>query len=302
MKNWINSLLISASLMLSMDVKGQEDLLALLNEKQSPEVNYTFATFKTTRIVSGNSVEMHPKGDLQFLIGHRFGRVNSGWRDLYGLDNGTIRFGFEYGLNDNLNIGIGRSSFQKTFDGTLKWRLLRQKSGSEQFPFTATWISTAYLLANEWPNPERENLFSSRLSYNHSLLVARKFSKHLSLQLMPTVVHRNLVEAEDDQNTILAIGGGSSIRITGSLRFNMEYHYILPDQIVSDLGGEAISNSFSLGIDLETGGHVFQLNFSNSRGMTEKYLVGETTGQWDKGDIHFGFNVSRVFTTKRSQK
>lgn len=301
MKKWTSTLLVLSLIMISATSIGQEDLMSLLNEKEKPEVNYTIATFKTTRVVSGNSVEMHPKGDLQFLIGHRFGRLNSGWRELYGLDNGTIRFGFEYGVNDNLNIGIGRSSFQKTFDGTLKWRFARQKYGAEKFPITATWISTVYALANEWPNPERKNLGSSRLSYNHSLLVARKFSKYLSLQIMPTIVHRNLVETEDDQNTILAMGAGSSIRISGSMRFNAEYHYILPNQIVSRIGGETVSNSFSMGIDLETGGHVFQLNFSNSRGMTEKYLVGETTGKWDLGDIHFGFNVSRVFTTKRSK-
>lgn len=299
MKNWIKKgigvLLLSAS---SFAVQSQEDLMNLLNDKEEPETNYTIATFKTTRLVSGNSVEMHPKGDLQFLIGHRFGRLNSGWRDLYGIDNGTIRFGFEYGLNDNLNIGIGRSSFQKTFDGTVKWRFLRQKYGAETFPFTATWVSTTYMLANEWANPDRENLFSSRLSFNHSVLIARKFGKLLSVQLMPTLVHRNLVLTEQDQNTIFAMGGGTSFRLTGSLRFNVEYHYILPNQIESSIGGESVSNALSIGIDLETGGHVFQLNLSNSRGMTEKYLVGETTGAWTDGDIHFGFNVSRVFGGK----
>lgn len=303
MKSWIKRFItIYTFLLITVAGQAQDDLMDLLNAKEEPETNFTIATFKTTRLVSGNSVETHPKGDLQFLIGHRFGRINSGWRDLYGIDNGTIRFGFEYGLNDNLNIGIGRSSFQKTYDGTLKWRFLRQKYGAENFPFTATWISSTYMLANEWPNSDRENLFSSRLSFNHSLLIARKFGNVLSFQLMPTFVHRNLVATEQDNNSVFAMGAGTSVRLTGSVRFNVEYHYIAPNQIESLIGGEAVSNALSVGIDLETGGHVFQLNLSNSRGMTEKYLVGETTGVWSEGDIHFGFNVSRVFTTKRSKK
>ena len=275
---------------------GQDDLLGLLDSKNEVETNYTIATFKTTRVVSGNSVEMHPKKDLQFIIAHRFGRVNSGWRNLYGIDNGTIRFGFEYGITDNLNIGFGRSSFQKTFDGTLKYRFARQKYGATSFPFTACWVSTMYTLANEWAETSRENHFTSRLSYNHSLLVARKFGKHFSMQLAPTIVHRNLVATEQDKNTIFAIGAGTSTRITGSLRFNIEYYYIPPNQISSLVNGEEVTNSLSVGVDLETGGHVFQLNFSNSRGMTEKYLVGESSGKWLDGDIHFGFNVSRVFS------
>ncbi len=303
MKSWIKlGIAIQTFIILTTTVQGQDDLLDILNSQEKPETNFTIATFKTTRLVSGHSVETNPNGDLQFLIGHRFGRINSGWRELYGIDNAIIRFGFEYGLTDNLNIGIGRSSFQKTYDGTLKWRFLRQKSGAKNFPLTATWVSTMYVLANEWPEPDRENYFSSRLSFSHSLLLARKFGTLFSLQLMPTVVHRNLVDTEQDENTIFALGGGTSIRITGSLRFNTEYHYILPNQIESLIGGEAVTHALSLGVDLETGGHVFQLHVTNSRGMTEKYLVGETTGVWADGDIHFGFNVSRVFTLKKNKK
>lgn len=282
--------------------QAQDDLLALLEEQQEPVTNYTIATFKSTRLVSGHSIETNAKGVLQFLIGHRFGRINSGWRDLYGIDNATIRLGFEYGLTDRINIGVGRSSFQKTFDGTFKWKILRQKSGASQFPFSATWVSSIYAVSQEWANPDRENYFSSRLSYHHTLLMARKFGDVVSIQLMPSAVHRNLVPLEVDHNTVLALGAGASVKLTGSLRANVEYYYILPDQIVSTIGGETVKNALSVGIDLETGGHVFQLHFTNSRGMTEKYLIGETTGGWDKGDIHFGFNVSRVFTVKRPKE
>lgn len=281
---------------------AQEDLLDMLEKDEEPTVNYTIATFKGTRLVSGHSIETNGQGVLQFLIGHRFGRLNSGWRDLFGIDNATIRLGFEYGISDRINIGIGRSSFQKTYDGTFKWKMTRQKSGAENFPVTTTWVSTAYVLANEWPNPDRVNYFSSRMTYQHSLLIAHKYGEALSLQLMPTVVHRNIVPTESDKNTILSIGAGTSVKLNGSLRLNAEYYYILPNQIVSTIGGEAVKNAFSVGIDLETGGHIFQLHLTNSRGMTEKYLVGQTTGSWGKGDIHFGFNVSRVFTVKKPKE
>lgn len=301
MKRWtkVNVFSLGFALLLSFSLNGQDDLLDLLNQQEKPVTNYTIASFKSTRIVSGHSIETNAKGVLQFLIGHRFGRLNSGWRELYGIDNATIRLGFEYGLLDNLNIGVGRSSFQKMFDGTLKWKMLRQQSGATNFPFTVTWVSTMYVSSTEWANPDRTNYFTSRLSYHHALLIGRKFKDLLSIQLMPTAVHRNLVPTETDKNTIFSLGVGSSIRLNGSLRLNAEYYYILPNQISSDIGGEKVTNSLSVGVDLETGGHVFQIHLSNSRGMTEKYLIGETTGNWLDGDIHFGFNVSRVFTVQK---
>ena len=280
--------------------KAQDDLMNLLDEQSEETTEYAFATFKSTRLVSGHSVETNGEGVLQFMIMHRFGRINNGWRDLWGLDNASIRLGLEYGITDDLNVGFGRSSFNKVFDFTAKYRFLKQKTGAENFPFTATIVSVAYLQSTEWAEPERENLFSSRMSYHNSLLIARKF-KGYSIQLMPTVVHRNLVETEEDQNTVFSMGGGASVQITPSVRANIEYYYLLPDQISSTIGGEEVTNALSFGVDIETGGHVFQLHITNSRGMTEKFLATETTGDFFNGDIHFGFNISRVFTLKKPE-
>lgn len=288
--------------LVSFSSMAQEDLLELLNAQEDSVPTYTIATFKSTRLVSGHSVETNAEGVLNFMIGHRFGATNSGWRDLFGLDNATIRLGFDYGITDQINIGIGRSSFQKTYDVTFKWKFMRQQTGLKNIPLTATAVGTFYLNTSEWSNPDRDNLFSSRLAYHYALLLARKFGETISLQLMPTVVHRNLVPTAEDMNTIVSIGAGTSIKVTNSLRFNAEY-YIIPDgQISSKIGGLKVRNSLSIGVDLETGGHVFQLHLTNSRGMTEKYLVGENTGSWGKGDIHFGFNVSRVFTLKKPKE
>lgn len=287
------------AVILQFQVYAQGDLMSLLEEGDDTIVNYTFATFKNTRLITGHSVETNAEGVLQFNIGHRFGRVNSGWRNLFGIDNSTIRMEFQYGITDRLNIGLSRSSFQKTYDGMIKYKLLRQKTGAETFPFTATVVSNMYCLANEWPNPDRENYFSSRLSYHHSLLLARKFGGKFSFQFSPTVVHRNLVRLEGDRNTVFSLGSGASLELTGSLRLNAESFLIFPGQFESKIGGETVKSAFSIGVDLETGGHVFQMHLTNSRGMTEKILIGETTGSWANGDIHFGFNISRVFTANR---
>lgn len=278
---------------------AQDDLLEMLNDSEKPQTNYTIATFKNTRLVSGNSIETNSKGVLQFMIQHRFGTLNSGWRELYGLDNSTIRLGFEYGITDHLNIGIGRASYQKTVDASAKWRFLRQKSGAKNFPISATLVSSVYMNTSEWEYPERENYFSNRLSYHHSLLLARKFGNKFSLQIMPTAVHYNLVKTATQSNIIYAVGAGTSVKLSGSMRLNAEYYYLLPDQEIGTVGGKELNNSLSLGVDIETGGHVFQLHLSNSKGMTERYLVGDTTGKWSDGDIYFGFNISRVFTIKK---
>jgi hypothetical protein len=277
--------------------QAQDDLLDMLEENQEPVTNYTIATFKNTRLVSGHSIETNGKGVLQFMIQHRFGTLNSGWRELWGLDNSTIRIGVEYGLTDHLNIGLARSSFLKTYDAMVKWRFLRQKSGAENFPFTATAVSSIYLDTTEWAEPERENFFSSRLSYHHALLLARKFGDKFSLQLMPTIVHDNLVDETQDMNTIFSMGAGTSIKLTGSVRLNLEYYYLLPDQIFS----QELTNSFSIGFDIETGGHVFQFHITNSRGMTERLLIKNTNGRWEDGDIFFGFNISRVFNVGKKK-
>lgn len=304
MHRWITKLItVSFCLVFGLaPVYAQQDLLDELEETAPAQTDLTIATFKSTRLVSGHSVETNAQGVLQFLVGHRFGRFNEGPRNLFGLDNASIRLGFSYGILENLNVEIGRSSFEKTYDASLKWRFLRQKTGAKPFPFTATGISAVYLAGQAWSNPDRANLASSRYAYHYALLLARKFGRSFSLQLMPTLVHRNLVLTAADQNTVFSMGAGASLKITPSLRLNAEYYYIPTNQIVSLVGGEQVRNAFSIGVDLETGGHVFQMHLTNSRGMTERFLVGGTTGDWLDGGIHFGFNVSRVFTVQKPKK
>ena len=267
----------------------EQDLLSLLGREETTE--YATASFKTNRVINLHSLESTASGVLDVKISHRFGFINGGLYELFGLDEATIRIGLDYGLNDRLTIGAGRSSFEKTYDGFVKYKLIRQSTGLKNMPVTVAVMGAAAIQTLKWIDPDRDNLFSSRLSYVGQLIIGRKFSNGFSLQVSPTIVHRNLVATAAEENVVFALGFGGRLKIHKRLSLNMEYIYVLPNQIDPDY-----RNSLSVGFDIETGGHVFQLHFSNSTSMIEKGFIAETEGDWGKGDIHFGFNISRVFT------
>lgn len=279
---------------------AQDDLLDMLEEETPEKPNYVIATFKGTHIINGHSIESPAEGVLQFVIAHRFGRLSGGAYEFFGLDNATIRLGLDYGITDRLAVGVGRSSFEKTYDTYAKYKIIRQQTGKRNIPFSVSALAGMAVKTIEWTEPERPNYFSSRLYYTFQALIASKITSGLSVQLSPTLIHRNLVATNEDKNDVFALGIGLRQKITGSLTLNGEWFYVLPNQIVSPLYGEQVRNTLSLGVDIETGGHVFQLHFTNSRGMIEKFFVTETTGSWLNGDIHFGFNISRVFTIKNN--
>ena len=293
MKNLITLLL---ALLCIGSLSAQEDLLGELEGLEEPQTNYAYATFKSVRIVNGHSIEMPAANELQFVISHRFGRINEGASELFGLDQGVIRLGFEYGLTDWLEIGVGRSNVEKTYDGFLKLRLLRQSEGERNFPLTVSYVSSIMVNTLPWRDETRDNLFSSRLNFNHQLLIARKFSESFSVQLTPTLIHRNLVETQVEPNDVLALGIGFRQKLNPSLSINVEYFHLLTEYTADNF-----EPSLSVGLDIETGGHVFQVFFSNAQAMTENLFVAETTGSWGDGDIHFGFNVNRIFNLKKNR-
>ncbi|MEJ2594628.1 MAG: DUF5777 family beta-barrel protein [bacterium] len=283
-------------LFLSCALLAQDDMMDLLADDE-PRVEYTDATFKTTLLVIGQSVENPPTGNLIFNVQHRFGRVNSGWYEFFGLDQANTRIGFQYGINDWLGIGIGRSSYLKTYDGWVKVKILRQSTGKKKMPITMDYFGSMAISSLKWQYPERENYFSSRLSYAHQLLIARKISRGVSLQLMPSFVHYNLVEETTDDNDVWSIGAGGRFKISNRVSINVEYFYLLSQQTAS-----VYENPFSVGFDIETGGHVFQLYVSNAEGLIEQHFLGRSTGRWLDGDIHIGFNISRAFTIKKPKE
>lgn len=278
---------------------SQDSLLSLLDDSlQSGSVTFPVkATFKAIHIVNTQTIESPAKGDLNFIIMHRFGKLNDGSYEFFGLDNANIRLGLDYGITDRLGIGIGRSSVEKTYDGYLKYKLVHQTQGKKPFPVSISILSAISNYTMKYFYKPFLNA-KYRTTYTTQLMIARKFSEAVSLQLSPTWMHFNLVPTRQDNNDLIAAMFGGRIKFSKRMSITAEYNYLLPDQIES----MDLTNSLSVGLDIETGGHVFQLVFSNSRGMIESQYIARTDGEWGKGDIYFGFNVSRNFTLGKKKK
>jgi hypothetical protein len=268
-------------------------LLTLLKEQDKPSTSNVSATFKATHIVNLQTVESPAKGDLNFIIMHRFGKINDGSYNFFGLDNATLRLGLDYGITDRLAAGIGRSSLEKTFDGYLKYKLLRQTEDGKM-PVSVSLLETVSNYTQKFTDKTYLNA-KYRTTYVSQILIARKINRSVSLQLAPAMLHFNLVPTTKDNNDVFAATVGGRVKFTKRMSITGEYTYLPSGQINS----RDVKNSLSLGWDIETGGHVFQLVFSNSQGMTESQYITRTTGSWGKGDIYFGFNISRNFTLKK---
>lgn len=288
------------------------DLLSQLDKKDPKEINYTYATFKSTRLITGHSVENIAKGVLDVRILHRFAPLNRGLYDFFGLDIASMRMGFDYGITNNFMIGVGHSTWQKTYDAFVKVKILRQSTGARNMPVTLSFVSAVAIrteLLRKDTSGDRILIGAGdRASYVEQLIIGRKFSNRFSMQIMPTfILHHNLVDSinfytKDKDNIIsgqkrkntFAIGVGGRLKISKRVSINAEYYYQLPDT-----KPDKKFNSISLGVDIETGGHVFQLHLTNSNGMTEKQLITETDDKWKDGYIRIGFNISRVFNVAR---
>ncbi|MFN3841581.1 MAG: DUF5777 family beta-barrel protein [Cyclobacteriaceae bacterium] len=276
---------------------AQNDLLEMIAEEEAVRPELTTATFKTTRLINGHTIEQVAGGVLDFRVSHRFGLINSGLYEFFGLDQATTRIGLDYGIANRLMIGIGRSTYEKQVDGFMKYKLLRQSSGAKATPLTLSVLTAMVYKTQKFDNPTRENFPSSHLYYTFQLLAAKKFTESFSFQLMPTVNHYNLVPGTTLSNDLFSLGLGGRIKLSKRVTVNAEYYYQLPNYRFLET-----KNSLGIGADIETGGHVFQLYFTNSLGMTERTFINETTGDFLKGDIHFGFCISRVFTLKDPRK
>lgn len=282
--------MLALFLLAAVMLHAQDDLLSLLGDDDK-EINFANAAFKTNRVINLHSLENTAPGVMDFKISHRFGTLNGGFYEMFGLDNATIRLGLDLGITDNLAVGVGRSSYEKTYDGFIKYKFLRQSTGARNMPITAAVLATAAVQTLRWPDPDRENLFSSRLYYTWQLILGRKFNDNFSLQLSPTVVHRNLVRTRAEKNDVPALGIAGRYKLNKRIAVNAEYIYVMPNTLAPEF-----KNGLSIGFDIETGGHVFQLHLTNATSMIERGFVAENTNSWGNGGIHFGFNISRVFT------
>ena len=270
------------------NIVAQDDLLSILDNEQTEETIYAESTFKGLRLINGHTVVTRKSHDWAFVIMHRFGRINSGIDDFFGLDVANIRLAMEYGINDNITVSIGRNSHEKLYDGFVKYKLFKQSTGLKNMPVTVTGLSSIAIRTLDNPSFAEDD-FASKIAYTHQLIVAREFSSELSLQLMPSFVHRNKV-MENQKNDIFALGFGGRVKLNNRLSIIGEYYYRFTEEETNEF-----YDSMGIGLEIETGGHVFQLNFTNSRSMVEKGFITETDGEFFNGDIHFGFNISRVF-------
>lgn len=297
---WLRRALLALPLSLAaLAAQAQTDLLGQLEQqaKQDEPTQLVEATFKSTRLINGHTVQTPGEGTLIFLISHRFGSFDQGPYEFFGLDYATLRLGFEYGLTDRLEVGVGRSSLDKTYDGFLKYKLVQQSVGAHAMPVTMTLLATAATSTIRYGDGFQRGFFD-RTAYTYQALIARKFSTDFSLQLMPSLVHYNMVLGEAAKNDQYALGIGGRYKLTRRFSINGEYYYRLGNPV----NAQPYYNSAALGVDIETGGHVFQLHITNSQGMIEKQFLTQTTGNILKGQLFFGFNMSRNFTVKQRHR
>jgi hypothetical protein len=286
-------LLISSSITLF----AQDDLLSLVEKKDDSQKEYISNAFKSSRVINGHSMEFIGKGVLDVRILHRFGEMKSGFNNLYGLDEAKMRLGFDYGLGKSLTIGIGRSTQKKEWDGFIKYRPIWQaKGGSWPSPVSVVLITGMTYTTLPWADPTQKNFTTSRMAFYNEIIIGRKFNNFFSLQVAPTFVHRNLVELAAESNDVYALGIGTRFKMSKRTAFVVDYHYV-----IKGLNKTVYKDPLSIGFDIETGGHVFQLHFSNSNGMNEKEFITNTTRSWGKAEVRFGFNLSRVFTVSKGK-
>lgn len=275
-----------ASLLLAGAVQAQEQWSEDMGHLDDLN-NKTTATFKTTRVATGHSVEQCKAGVLDFRVNHRFGRISDGFSSFFGLDDAVTRIGADYGITDYLMVGAGRSTLNKEYDAFAKVKLLGQ--AKKKSPVTVNYLAGVYVVAEKYPVNDLP--FFNRVSYAHQLLVARKITDKLSIQLMPTFMHFNMTALASESNSMFSMGVAGRYKLSKRLALTAEYYYT-PESMKR----QGTVNPLTIGLDIETGGHVFQVFISNARGLSERSLFTNTLSKWQEGQIHFGFNISRVFT------
>ena len=265
---------------------AQDDLLSEIDVESESSTTVS-SVFKGLKIINFESTKLVGKGGFYFVVSHRFGSVKNGFENLFGLDEAVTHLNFIYGLTEGINVSASRSSNQKIYELASKFRIIKQ---SERFPFslvgyTSVLANTA-LSTDNLPKLE----FKHRLSYVAQLLISRKVNNKLSLQFTPTFFHDNYVVNDLQDNSQYGLIFGGRYKIGKRWSFNLEYGAHL-----NRAKNSLYNNPLSLGFDLETGGHVFQLHFTNSQFMNANGVMGNSTGDWSEGDFYFGFNISRSF-------
>ncbi len=275
---------------------AQDDISKILEDNTQDVKTLSIATFKTTRLINFHTLETLGERTLDFRISHRFGPLNSGVDNFWGIDGGaSIRLGLEYSYDGRLMFGIGRTSYQKMLDGFVKYRLLRQTE-EKGMPVSVTLLAGMYCttvkdIMKQTTGFGRYDNFYSRLSYSYQAIAGRKFNKHFSAQIAPWFVHYNQVDGILDANDMYGVAGALRYKFSRSMALTAEYAFR-----VNSYSERDYYDSFGIGFEIETGGHVFQMHVTNSFGLVENQFLPYTDTKWGNGGIRIGFNISRVFT------
>lgn len=268
---------------------AQDDLLNELNSPKSEEKEITTAAFKALQICNIQSTKLPVKGEWYFLISHRFGDLTQGLDNFFGLDNALAKIGGIYGVTDWLSLGASRHTYNKIYELTAKYKLANQLV--EGFPVTIVGYNTLDINSNLKPSIYPNLQFNDRLAFSSQLIISRKFTDKFSLEIVPIFVHKNLYDSSSEQKDNYLIGSGARYKLTKRLSLNIEY----VAKVGKKYPNSQYENLLSTGLDIETGGHVFQLVFSNSQQMNDVSAYTNARGKWNGGSLYFGFNMYREF-------
>lgn len=305
--------LISLALLASL-AYSQDDLLDLVTDKANQPPQKVYATFKTMRICNAQTIETVKKKHLDFRISHRFANVydsglpnpiNGTGQSFFGFESASdIRFNFDYGLTENITIGIGRNKMNHLLDGTLKWKILKQTANFSMpislaffssIGYTHDLPSTIYSgIIKDFPTNELH-----RFNFFNQLIIASKINNRISLEVLPSYMHRNFIKESlntnngaYDVNGFFSLGFGGRIKLNNRLSFIGDYYYNFNPYYQKNTKA---FNPLALGFEIETGGHVFSLFVTNAGGLIENNFIPYTTDTWSKGQVKFGFCISRTF-------
>jgi hypothetical protein len=291
-------------------VFAQDDLLSLVGDSNARPANEkVYATFKTTKIVNLQSTESVKKGELDFRVTHRFGdmAVKGGEHTLFGFDQASdIRLSFDYGISDKLAIGIGRSKFREVVDFSTKYRFLEQTTNNK-IPLTMSFYGSLGINAQSLPNFYagtdwgKEKRFIHRFTYFSQLILARKINKYISAELLGSYLHRNFIKGEintknqaEETNDLVSLGAAARVKITRRMCLLADYVYTF-SKFRQDNVATPFYAPFGLGLEIETGGHVFHITWTNAESILENNFIPNTRSSWSSGQFKLGFNISRAF-------
>ncbi|CAM3656195.1 DUF5777 domain-containing protein [Flavobacterium gelidilacus] len=272
---------------------AQDDLLDQLDSIQPKEKGIATAAFKGLQVCNMQSTKLPVKGEFYFLVSHRFGDLSNGLDNFFGLDNALTKIGGIWGVTNWLSLGASRHTYNKTYELAAKYKFISQRE--EGFPFTIVGYNTMDINSDLKKDNNPQLVFQNRLQYSSQLIISRKFSESFSMQVLPIFVHKNLYDNTIDQKETFLIGAGGRYKLSKRLSLNAEYAY--RTNVDSGLSNSPFNNPLTVGLDIETGGHVFQLVFANSQPMNDVAMLTNARGNWDfkRGPLYFGFNMYRVF-------